>query len=76
MGQILALCVSKKLTRTSDFDILLTKSVPHILETIFLSLDYKSFKTCMEVTKAWNELLKSKSFQRKAKSVFEDEVAN
>ena len=39
------------------FDTLFGRSVPHILEGIFFSLDYKSFKNCMDVNKRWNELL-------------------
>ena len=52
------------------FDVLLTKNVPHILEKIFLSLDYKSFMTCREVSRTWKELLTSESFQMKEKSVY------
>ena len=40
-------------------DILFTKSVPHILETIFEALDYESYKACLEVSKAWKKLLRS-----------------
>ena len=50
------------------FDTLFSKNVPHLLEKIFLSLDYKSYKRCLEVSKLWNDLLTSKSFQRKGKS--------
>ena len=60
-------------TETMDpcaFDMLFTRSVPHILEKIFLSLDYKSFKACLDVSKTWNELLKSESYRAKGKSVF------
>ena len=56
------------------FDTLITKSVPHILEKIFLSLDYESFKKCREVSNAWSKLLTSESFQQKAKSVFQGEI--
>ena len=56
------------------FDKLFTKSVPYILEKIFLSLDYETFKKCREVSNAWNKLLASESFQRKAKSVFQGEI--
>ena len=45
------------------FDKLFTKSVPHILEKIFFSLDYDSFKNCKEVSRAWNELLSTKRYQ-------------
>ena len=60
-------------TETMDpcaFDMLFTRSVPNILEKIFLSLDYNSFKACLEVSKAWKGLLVSESFKRKAKLVF------
>ena len=53
------------------FDMLFTKYVPHILENIFFSLDCESYKTCLEVSNTWRELLTSKSYKKKAKSVFE-----
>ena len=56
------------------FDTLLTKNVPHILEKIFLSLDYKSFKECLGVNISWKRLLTSDFFQVKAKVVFHDEI--
>ena len=52
------------------FDTLFTKNVPHILEKIFFSLDFKSYKTCLEVSNVWNKLLKTESYQEKAKSLF------
>ena len=39
------------------FGTLFTRNVPHILERIFLSLDYYSFNECLNVNKAWNGLL-------------------
>ena len=56
------------------FDKLFVRNVPHILENIFFSLDYKSFKTCAEVSKVWAELLVSETFCRKAKSLFQEEI--
>ena len=56
------------------FDTLSGKHVPHILDKIFLSLDYESFKTCTEVNSVWKRLLTSESFQKKAKSVFRQEI--
>ena len=56
------------------FDTLFEKHVPHILENIFLSVDHEAFKACLEVNHAWNGLLKSDSFQTKAKSLFRDEI--
>ena len=56
------------------FEKLFSMSVPHILEKIFFYLDYESYKECLEVSYAWNELLISKSYQKKGKSVFQDEL--
>ena len=53
-----------------DFDILFARYVPNIHEKIFFSLDYESFKSCLEVSKSWNDLLKSESFMKKAKTKF------
>ena len=58
----------------SPFDKLFTKSVPHILERVFFSLDYASFKKCMEVNTAWHELLTSESFKRLGKSKFCNDI--
>ena len=51
-------------------DMLFSKSVPHVLEKIFFSLDYESFKNCQDVCNAWKESLTSKHFQKKARSVY------
>ena len=59
---------------TCAFGTLFTKNVPHVLENIFFCLDYESYKTCLEVCKTWNELLTSKSYQVKGKSVYHDEI--
>ena len=56
------------------FSTLFIKSVPHILEKIFFSLDYKSFKTCTEVNNAWKELLTSESFIVRGRELFQDEI--
>ena len=53
---------------------LLPKNFPHILEKIFLYLDYESFKTCFEVCKTWRELIMSDLVQRKAKGFFSVEI--
>ena len=58
----------------SGFDTLLSKNVPHILEKIFFSLDYESFKTCHEVSTTWNELLTSASFVTRTKSEFYEDI--
>ena len=56
------------------FDELFKRNVPHILEKIFLNLDYKSFKECLEVSKAWNELLTSAPFLKKGKRLYRLEI--
>ena len=56
------------------FDTLFSKSLPHILENIFLSLDYYSFKTCYEVSNQWKEFITSDSFQKKAKDTFSSDI--
>ena len=57
-----------------DIDTLFTKSVPHLLEKIFFSLDYESFQTCFRVNTAWNKLQVFQSYQKRAKSVFSNEI--
>ena len=37
----------------TGFDKLFVMNVPHILEKIFLSLDYESFKKCHDVSNTW-----------------------
>ena len=50
--------------RHSGFDLIFRGSFPHILEAVFFSLDYVSFKTCPHVCKEWNRLFSSKSFKK------------
>ena len=57
------------------FDVLFAKNVPHLLEKIFLSLDYESYKTCMEVNQTWNQLLVSESYMKISKSLFSNEIS-
>ena len=56
------------------FDKLLIKNIPHILEKIFFSLDYESFKACLGVSRNWNYLLKSESFQKRAKPLLHSHI--
>ena len=53
---------------------LFTINVPHILEKIFFSLDYESFKRSTKVSKFWNDLLTSESFKMMGKSVFHEDI--
>ena len=48
----------------SPLEKLYARSVPHILEKIFFSLDYKSFQTCLKVNSAWNKELSSQRYQK------------
>ena len=57
-----------------EFDRLFTQTVPHILEKIFLSLDFKSYMNCLETSRSWNDLLRSESFQTKGKTVFCEDI--
>ena len=57
------------------FNLVFTKSVPHILEKIFLSLDYKSFKKCLKVCISWRQLLRSESYHTRAKLLFHEEIS-
>ena len=52
------------------FDKLFSRNVPAILEQIFFSLDYESFKTCFKVCTTWKGLMTSAPFQKKAKLCF------
>ena len=49
------------------FDKLLSLNVPHIHEKIFLLLDLKSYKACMQVNSAWQKVLSSDLMTRKVK---------
>ena len=56
------------------FDLLMDKNVPHILEKIFISLDYESLKSCNQVSHTWNKLLKSEYFRETIKWVYYEEL--
>ena len=55
--------------RNGFFDTLFTRNVPHILENIFFSLDYQSFKTCMNVNEAWKALFSSDAYKRRSQEL-------
>ena len=48
--------------------------MPHIIEKIFFSLDYASFKNCLEVNRTWNELLTTKRYKKRGKLEFTEEL--
>ena len=56
------------------FDKLFARNVPHIVEAIFLSLDYQSYKNCFEVSSTWNAQLKSQQYHRRAKRKYQDGI--
>ena len=58
----------------TNFDALFTKTRPHILEMICLSLDYESFKNCLDVNNAWKGVLTSRAFQKRAKAAFRSKI--
>ena len=55
------------------FDKLFNRSLPSVLEKIFLSLDSASLKKCREVCKAWNGMIKTEPFQRKLQEMRDNE---
>ena len=60
----------------TPFIALFTTNVPHILEKIFLSLDYETYKECMDVCEWWKGLLKSASFVKRAKARFKHQISD
>ena len=53
-----------------NFVTMLSKDFPHIVEKIFFSLDYESYKNCMKVNSEWADLLTSERYETKAKVMF------
>ena len=57
-----------------NFDFLFYRHFPHILEMIFLSLDYESYKSCAEVSNEWKALLSSERYKSKGKTLFKQDI--
>ena len=57
-----------------SFEYLFLINVPDILEHIFFSLDYSSYKSCLEVCSRWRELLTSKSYIARGRLVFRKDI--
>ena len=57
------------------FNKLFKTNVPHVLEMIFFSLDYESYKKCLKVCFKWRELLSTTSFPAQVKLLFRNEIA-
>ena len=62
---------TRKNSAPCEFDKLFARNVPHIPEAIFLTLECKSFRSCLMVNKKWNKFLMSDSFITKAESTFD-----
>ena len=52
------------------FNLLMDKNLPHILVKIFLFLDYESLKSCHQVCRTWNKLLRSEYFSKRIRSLY------
>ena len=63
-------------TDLGAFGTLFNKSVPHILEKIFFSLDYDSFVSCVKVCRTWNGLLSSESYQARLGEMWSEKNRN
>ena len=59
-----------------ELNILFTKSVPHVLEKIFFSLDFDSFVACGKVSFAWEGLFSSRLYQQKAYELWREREEN
>ena len=57
-----------------NFVKLFSPSFPHILEKIFFSLDYESYKNCLEVNSEWKGVLTSERYKTKGRTVFTKEI--
>ena len=54
--------------------VLFNRDIPHVLEKIFLNLDYESYKECLQVNSSWYDLLTSSSFIGKARAKFSKKI--
>ena len=70
MGDMPSVENLKRLCDFKGFDLLFGSNLIHVLEQIFLSLDYESFKKCFQVCRQWREFLQSQSFRRVSKPRF------
>ena len=59
-----------------SFDTLFARNLPHILEKIFSSLDYKSFKTSMQVNKTWWRLLSTTTYKKIWEEILNEKRGN
>merc|ERR1739836_351950 len=57
-----------------NFVQLFSQNFPHILEKIFFSLDYETYKKCLEVNSEWKGILTSERHKTKGRSVFKKEI--
>ena len=62
------------LDRQCNFVPLFSSSFPHVLEKIVFSLDYKSYKNCLEVSDEWKGVLTSENYKTNGRSIFKEEI--
>ena len=67
---VLAIMAADEQNAPVQFFSWFSTSFPHILQKIFFSLDYQSYKTCLEVSNEWKSVLTSETYKTKVKSVF------
>ena len=71
---VLAIMAADEQSETVQFFSLFSTSFPHIFRKIFFSLDYQSYKNCLEVSNEWKSVLTSETYKTKGKSVFKEEI--
>ena len=67
---------SREIRGSGNFDKLFLRNVPHIMEKIFFSSDYMSFKTCMRVNKTWRYLLITARYQKELPRLLNEKYEN
>ena len=70
MGEMPSLEELRQMCNFRGFDLLFRRNQDCVLEMIFLSLDYNSFKKCFQVCRQWRDFLQSQSFRRKSDPLF------
>ena len=66
------LAEDKNVSSKSSFDINVKKNVPRILEKVFLSLDYESFKSCFKRRIALRPRWKTEELPKALEALFEE----
>ena len=71
---VLAIMAADEQSEPVQFFSWFSTSFPHILQKIFFSLDYQSYKTSLEVSNEWKSVLTSETWKTKVKSVFKEGI--